>query len=176
MFMAKDKKDKGAEARGKEEKPQEKTEKKGDKKRVNIIRVMETNLDGNMPVKRAIRRVKGVSFMLSNAIAHTIDFSDRMLGEITDAQIQQLEDVISHPEKHGIPQWMYNRRFDPVSGETKHVVVSNMDFTQKMDINEMKKKKTYKGQRHAVRLTVRGQRTRGSFRKGKQVGVSKKKK
>jgi small subunit ribosomal protein S13 len=145
-----------------------------EKGRVNIIRVMETNLDGNRPVRRAIRRVRGVSFMFSNAVSHKIDFADRKLGEIGDSEIQKLEDVMTNPQKYGIPQWMCNRRSDPVTGEDRHLTVSALEFAKKMDINEMKKKKTYKGIRHSEHLTVRGQRTRGSFRKGKVVGVSRK--
>ena len=38
----------------------------------------------------------------------------------------------------------------------------------------MKKIKSYKGMRHAYGLPVRGQRTRGNFRKGVTVGVMKK--
>jgi small subunit ribosomal protein S13 len=44
-----------------------------------------------------------------------------------------------------------------------------------MDINELKRIKCYRGIRHAAKLPVRGQRTRGSFRTGKTVGVSRKK-
>jgi len=166
----------------KEEKPAEtgehakepaKEQAKG-KERVNIIRVMETNLDGNMPVRRAIRRVRGVSFMFSNAVSQKIDFADRKLGEIGDSEMKKLEEVMTNPQKFGIPQWMCNRRADPVTGEDRHLTVSSLEFAKKMDINEMKKKRTYKGIRHGEHLTVRGQRTRGSFRKGKVVGVSRK--
>ena len=159
-----------------ERKEQPKVEAKNpeQKERVNIIRVMETNLDGNKTVKRAIRNIKGVSFMFSNAICQNIDFADKKLGELGDSETQKLEDVITNPSKYNIPTWMYNRRTDPASGEDKHLSVSTMDFVQKMDVNEMKRKKTYKGIRHTEHLTVRGQRTRGSFRKGKVVGVSRK--
>lgn len=166
------KEDKPAEAKEREQ-AKEPTKEQA-KERVNIIRVMETNLDGNRPVRRAIRRVRGVSFMFSNAVSHKIDFADRKLGEIGDSEMQKLEDVITNPQKYGIPQWMCNRRTDPVTGVDRHLTVSSLEFAKKMDINEMKKKKTYKGIRHTEHLTVRGQRTRGSFRKGKVVGVSRK--
>jgi small subunit ribosomal protein S13 len=39
----------------------------------------------------------------------------------------------------------------------------------------MKKIKSYKGIRHMFNLPVRGQRTKGNFRKGKSVGVVRKK-
>jgi small subunit ribosomal protein S13 len=70
---------------------------------------------------------------------------------------------------------MLNRKRDPVTGEDKHLAVSELELTHKMDIDLMRKLKSYKGVRHSIGLPVRGQRTRGSFRKGKTVGVSKKK-
>ena len=141
----------------------------------NIVRVLETNLDGSKPVSLAIRRVKGVSFMLSNAICQKFDAPGKKVGDLTEAEIKNLEDIITDPMKHGIPIWMLNRRSDPETGTDRHLSVSTLDFTRGMDINEMKKKKSYRGVRHIQNLPVRGQRTRGSFRKGKVVGVSKKK-
>ena len=140
-----------------------------------IIRLVETNIDGNKPVRTAITRVKGVGKMFSNAIVAKTGLGDKLLAECSEAEIQTLEDVITNPAKHGIPEWMFNRRFDPVTGETRHISVSGMDFTQKMDVDKEKRMKSYRGIRHIQHLPVRGQRTRGSFRKGKTVGVSKKK-
>ncbi len=140
-----------------------------------IIRLAETNLDGEKPVRTAIRSIRGVSFMLSNAIASVTGFGDKNLGQLSGEEYKRLEDVIANPEKHNIPVWLLNRRADPMTGEDRHLTVSKLEFAHKMDINEMKKLKTYKGVRHAVGLTVRGQRTRSSFRRGSIVGVKRKK-
>jgi len=149
--------------------------KKGDLKSQDIIRIAETNLDGAKKVSDAIRRIRGVSFMMSNAISKLSGFGEKRLGELSDEERNKLEDMIMNPQKHGVPVWMYNRRRDPTTGENKHLAVSELEFTQKMDIGLMRKLKTYKGVRHSLGLPVRGQRTRGSFRKGKTVGVSKRK-
>lgn len=141
-----------------------------------IVRLAETNIDGGKPVRSALRSVKGISFMLSNAICKVTGFGDRKLAELSEGEVKNLEDMISDPIKHGIPAWMLNRRLDPMSGKDSHLSVSTLDFTNKMDIDRMKKFKSYKGVRHIHHLPVRGQRTRGSFRRsGKTVGVSKKK-
>jgi small subunit ribosomal protein S13 len=141
----------------------------------NIVRVLETNLDGSKPVSLAIGRIRGVSFMLANAVSQKFGASGKKVGDLSEDEIKRLEDIIGNPGKHGIPSWLLNRRADPESGEDRHLSVSTMDFTKTMDINEMKKKKSYRGVRHIQNLPVRGQRTRGSFRRGKVVGVSKKK-
>ena len=140
-----------------------------------IMRLVETNLDGRQEVKTAIRSIPGISYMLSNAIVKLGGFKGKKLGELSDDEIKKLESYITRPEKYNIPRWMFNRRNEPATSEDKHLSASALDFTTKMDINEMKKMKTYKGQRHAVGLPVRGQKTRGSFRHGKSVGVSKSK-
>jgi small subunit ribosomal protein S13 len=140
-----------------------------------ILRLAETNLDGGKPVRAAIRSIKGVSFMFSNAVSKVSGLGDRKLADLSDGELKNLEDVILNPGKHGIPAWLFNRKKDPVTGKTSHIAVSALDFTKRMDIDRMKKVKSYRGVRHIHHLPVRGQRTRGSFRKGKTVGVSRKK-
>lgn len=140
-----------------------------------IVRLAETNLDGGKPVRAAIRGIKGVSFMMGRAVSHVSGLGDRKLSDLSDGELRNLEDIIVNPGKHGIPTWLCNRRSDPSTGKDSHLSVSTLDFTHKMDIDQMKKAKSYKGIRHIHHLPVRGQRTRGSFRKGKTVGVSKKK-
>jgi small subunit ribosomal protein S13 len=168
--MAEDRPDKPTE-KGEQEKPQEKRVQQAQQ----IVRLVETNIDGGRPVRTAIRSIKGVSFMFSNAVAKASGLGDRKLADLSDGEIKNLEEIILNPDKHGIPAWMFNRKRDPPTGKDSHLSVSNLDFTNKMDIDRMKKFKSYRGVRHIHHLTVRGQRTRGSFRRGKTVGVSKKK-
>lgn len=139
-----------------------------------IIRLGETNIDGSKRVEVAIRQIKGVSFAYAHAIAKTFGYEDKMIGDLSEDELKNLENMITAPEKHNIPSWLFNRRMDPDSGTDKHIVTSNLELTQKMDKERMKKVKSYKGIRHMFGLPVRGQRTRGSFRKGKSVGVSRK--
>jgi len=141
-----------------------------------IIRVADTNLDADRKVARAIMEVKGVGPMFANAVANVCGFKEKLIKELAEDEIKKLEDILANPSKYGIPVWMLNRRGDPQTGEDRHLIVSTLDFARIMDINEMKKMKTYKGVRHASGLPVRGQRTRSSFRtKGRTVGVQKKK-
>lgn len=140
-----------------------------------IVRLVETNLDGSRPVRTAIRSIKGVSFMLSDAVSKVSGLGDRRLSELSEGELKNLEDIILNPQKHGIPAWITNRRSDPITGKTTHLSASGLEFTNKMDIDRMKKIKSYRGIRHIHHLPVRGQRTRGSFRHGKSMGVTKKK-
>lgn len=145
-----------------------------EKKRIKeIIRLVETNLDGEKPVKVAIRSIRGVSFMFSNAIVFVSGFDGKKLGDLSEQEMKRLEDIILNPAKYNIPVWLYNRKREPETGENKHLTVSRLELAHKMNINEMKKLRTYKGIRHQLGLPVRGQRTRSSFRKGGIVGVKK---
>jgi small subunit ribosomal protein S13 len=140
-----------------------------------IIRFVETNLSGNKNVEDAIRRIDGISFMLSNAIARKCGFRGKKLGQLSEGEMKRLEDAILNPQSIGIPEWMLNHRSEPATGKARHLTASQLEFTHKMDINELKKMKCYRGVRHIQGQPVRGQRTRSSFRKGKSVGVKRKK-
>lgn len=169
--MEKEQRTKAEKGKDKGKKPQEEAKKEARVK--DIIRLVETNLDGGKKVRVAIRKIRGVSFMFSNAVAKNIDFADKKLGELSEQEMQKLEEVIMNPERFGIPSWLYNRRKDPATGKDSHLSVSRLELTQKMDINEMKKMKSYRGVRHILGLRVRGQRT--SSGGGKAVGVIRKK-
>jgi len=146
-----------------------------EKARQEIIRLAETNLDGRKTTEAALRKIKGVSFMFSNAVTGACGFRGRRLGELSEQELKKLEDAITNPGKFGIPSWMYNRKSEPLTGENRHLVASQLEFANKTDINELKKLKCYRGVRHLFGLPVRGQRTRSSFRRGRTVGVRRKK-
>ena len=143
------------------------------KRPTNIIRVSETNLDGSKPAHIAIRHVSGVGDMFSHAVRTVAPFTSKKLMDLNPQEMATLIDIIQHPEKYNIPSWLYNRRKDPIKGTNVHLVASTLDFTHKMDINDLKKLRTYKGVRHSLGLPVRGQRTRSSFRGGATVGVKR---
>ena len=172
--MAKDeipkKEKKDAAEAPKEGKPQETPK----KELISIVRVMETDLPGNRRIGDAIRLISGVSFTMGNAIAGLCPFADKNVGELSEEEIKQIEDMIQNPSKHGIPSWAFNRRKDLETGQDVHFSASKLEITHKMDIDRLKKIRCYRGVRHMQGLPVRGQRTRSSFRKsGKAVGVSK---
>ena len=140
-----------------------------------IVRFLGADVKGESKLGNGLRRVKGISFMYANAVcdAAGID-SNVQVGNLTDAQINKLTEIIKHPAKYGIPTWLLNRRKDRETGEDRHIVTSDLKFEKEFDIKNLKKIKVYRGIRHSYGLPVRGQRTRGHFRHGKTVGVRKK--
>lgn len=141
-----------------------------------IIRIYGTDIKGETKLFVALQKIKGVNDVFANAVCKKCNLSyTKKVGDLSDQELKKIEDMLKYPKKYGFPEWMLNRRKDPVSGENKHLVGPDLDFTKKQDIEKMIKIRSYKGVRHMYGLPVRGQRTRGSFRKGKTVGVSRKK-
>ena len=144
----------------------------------HILRVANTDLDGNKPILNAMRKIKGVSFMFANMVCKIAKIDEKKkVGYLSDEDAKLLDDIIRNPLKYNAPIWMLNRRNDYETGENKHINTGDIDFYRGTDIKRLKVIRSYKGMRHAEGQPVRGQRTRSNFRKnkGKVVGVSKKK-
>lgn len=144
----------------------------------HIVRIVNTDLDGNKPIVHAMRKIKGVSFMLANAVCALAGVDkQKKTGTLLDPEIKKIDEILKNPKKFGAPSWMLNRRRDYETGEDLHILTTDIKFIRDNDIKRMKMIKSYKGFRHAYGLPVRGQRTKSNFRKnkGKGLGVQKKK-
>ena len=142
-----------------------------------FVRISNTDLDGNKSISNALIKIKGISFMFSNAICNVANVGRReKTGYLKDEQVSRIDEVIKDPAKFGIPTWMFNRKKDPEDAQNRHLIGSNLTFIQDNDVKMLKKIKTYKGIRHVAGLPVRGQRTKSNFRKnkGKVLGVKRK--
>jgi small subunit ribosomal protein S13 len=173
MTAEKEAKEKGAK---KEEKAEKKEEKfaRPEKRLLNVVRLGETNLDGNRKVSSAILEIPGISFSFSRIIADISGLGERKVSELKENELQKLEDIMDHPEKYKIPSWMYNRRKAVEKGSVAHMTTSQLELSQRGDIDREKKIRSYRGVRHMLGQPVRGQRTRSSFRSGGTVGVQRK--
>ncbi|MBS3113949.1 30S ribosomal protein S13 [Candidatus Woesearchaeota archaeon] len=142
-----------------------------------FVRIANTDLDGNKPIQHALIKIKGISFMFSNAVLNVADIEKtKKAGYLEDNEAAKIDEVIKDPSKFGIPSWLFNRKSDPEDNTNRHLTGPILTFTQDNDIKMMKKIKSYKGIRHSLGLPVRGQRTKSNFRKnkGKVMGVKKK--
>jgi small subunit ribosomal protein S13 len=142
-----------------------------------IIRVAREDLNATLPIERSLWKIKGVGKNFAHAVRVGLGHdSNKKLNELTEKEIKKLEDCIYHPEKYNIPNWLYNKRRDIKTGEDKHFIGSDLVLRLKNEIDFLKKIRCYRGVRHWSGRPVRGQRTRGHFRKGGTVGVKRKKK
>lgn len=140
-----------------------------------IVRVHGTSLDGTKPIPYALRDIKGVGIRLARTIVKRVGLDQRQrLGNLSDAEVKRLEDLLEAPGERGLPTWMLNRRKDPETGGDLHLLTSDLTLRMKSDIDQMREIRSWKGERHAKGLKVRGQRTKTTARKGRSIGVSRK--
>lgn len=138
----------------------------------HMVRIARRDVDGNKPVVNGLADIKGVGIALSGALCASMGFGlNQKIGFLSDDQINELEEAVKNPKKYNIPDWMLNRRNDYETGQTEHLIESDLMMRLRDDLNRMKKIRSYKGRRHEVGLPVRGQRTKSTFRKGSSVGV-----
>lgn len=140
-----------------------------------IVRLHGTSLDGTKTLPYALCGIKGVGIRVAHAIVERsgLDQSQR-LGDLSEADIKRLGDVLENPAAWGVPTWLLNRRKDRQTGEDLHLLTSDLTLSVKEDIDLMREIRSWKGERHSRGLKVRGQRTKTTARKGRSIGVSRK--
>ncbi len=145
-----------------------------------IVRIANRDLDGRLPVYRAITKIKGISHRMARMIAmgfekqNGIPF-DAKIGSMTEENDRELEKIIFNPISAGIPVWAVNRRKDFSDGNNKHLVMADLDLELRKDLQRLGMIKSYRGLRLVWGLPVRGQKTKSTHRgKGPVVGVTKK--
>lgn len=138
-----------------------------------IVRLLSTDVPGDLSLQRSLIRIKGISFMFAHAICVSLNMDKKKkIGVMSTDELKKIENFVKTPE---LPLWMLNRRKDTETGSNMHLVMASLDLKKMEDINTLRKIRAYKGVRHELGLPVRGQRTRSSFRKNKTMGVSKRK-
>ncbi|ARM75760.1 30S ribosomal protein S13 [Acidianus manzaensis] len=139
-----------------------------------IVRLFGQDIDGTMKVPYALAMIKGIGYNTARAIVMKTGLDkDKRLGELTDAQLKKIEEIMANKQVNGLPSWMYNRRKDYETGQDLHLVTSELIFYARNDIEREKKAKSWRGVRHSLGLKVRGQRTRTTGRIGTTVGVKR---
>ena len=96
-------------------------------------------------------------------------------GELSPEEVETLISIISNPQQFNIPAWFLNRQRDHKDGKTYQNISQQIDVKLREDLERMKRVRVHRGLRHYWNLRVRGQHTKTTGRRGKTVGVSKKK-
>ena len=147
--------------------------------RRGIIRLAGKDVLGHIPLRRALLAVKGIGHTTSKSVAKIIAkelkvTEDVKVGTFTDAQIEQIDDILARIQDHGLPSYLLNRRKDAETGKDVHNTMSDLIFSTRQDIEKEKKLYSWKGYRHAYGQKVRGQRTKNTGRHGMSLGVIRK--
>jgi small subunit ribosomal protein S18e len=96
-------------------------------------------------------------------------------GELTTEELERIVTILQTPTQYKIPSWFLNRQRDITDGKDTQVVSNSLDSKTREDLERLKKIRSHRGLRHYWGLRVRGQHTKTTGRRGRTVGVSKKK-
>ncbi|GFY52045.1 40S ribosomal protein S18 [Trichonephila inaurata madagascariensis] len=142
----------------------------------HILRVMNTNIDGRKKVMFALTAIKGIGRRFANVVCKKADISlNKRAGELNEEEVEKLITVITNPRQYKIPDWFLNRQKDIKDGKFSQVTSNNLENKLREDLERLKKIRAHRGLRHYWGLRVRGQHTKTTGRRGRTVGVSKKK-
>jgi small subunit ribosomal protein S13 len=140
----------------------------------HLVRLGGKDLDGSKKILAALSDIKGVGYNFANALVSKLGINPHTrLGSLSEQQINEIESALKGVSDIRLPEWIFNRRKDPETGETKQLLSAELEFVVKNDIEREKSIQSWKGIRHSLGLKVRGQRTRTTGRKGRTVGVRK---
>jgi len=160
----------------KEKQEKEKTPVKRRDKEVDevLVRIMNKDIPGSKNIYSGLRRIKGVSWSISNIVCVKLGLErTKRISELSAEEIKKIEEFLKNFDTF---KFLKNRQNDFDSGEDKHLLNVDLDLKKEFDIKRLKKIKSYRGMRHSLKLPTRGQRTRSNFRRGGlAVGVRKKK-
>ncbi|KDD73975.1 ribosomal protein S13/S18 [Helicosporidium sp. ATCC 50920] len=142
----------------------------------HILRVLNTNVDGKEKIQYALTSIRGIGRRFSNICCKKaeIDLS-RRAGELSPEELESIMTIVANPRAYKIPDWFLNRQKDIRDGRFSQITSSAMDTKLREDLERLKKIRNHRGLRAYWGLKVRGQHTKTTGRRGKTVGVSKKK-
>eukprot|EP01088_Endostelium_zonatum_P000751 TRINITY_DN109_c0_g1_i1.p1 TRINITY_DN109_c0_g1~~TRINITY_DN109_c0_g1_i1.p1 ORF type:complete len:162 (-),score=23.12 TRINITY_DN109_c0_g1_i1:189-674(-) len=142
----------------------------------HILRVLNTNIDGRIKIVNALTAIKGIGRRFATvALKKAVIDTTKRAGELTLKDLDHVIDVVQHPRQYKIPDWMLNRQRDIVDGRYQQIVSNALDAKLREDLARLRRMRCHRGLRHHWNLRVRGQHTKTTGRKGRTVGVSKKK-
>ncbi|KIY98606.1 40S ribosomal protein S18 [Monoraphidium neglectum] len=142
----------------------------------HILRVLNTNVDGKQKVMYAMTAIRGLGRRFSNLVCKKaeVDMKKRA-GEITAEELEQMMTIVANPRQYKIPDWFLNRQKDIKDGRFSQITSSGLETKLRDDLERLKKIRNHRGLRHYWGLRVKGQHTKTTGRRGKTVGVAKKK-
>lgn len=138
-----------------------------------IVRIVNTDIDGNKPTVVGLQSIKGVGKRVAEIVVQKAGV-DRLekIGNVDEAKVEEMTKLIATYSDYA-PTWAINRQHDYETGEDQHIVGNDLEIVLKDDLNRLKMIRCYRGLRHETGHKVRGQRTRSNGRKGLTLGVSK---
>jgi small subunit ribosomal protein S13 len=159
----------------KEEKKEAKQqEKKKDSDFNYIVRIANTDIDGEKRIIFGLTQIKGLGRRMATFVADSAGIDRKIkCGNLKEPQLEKINSVLQTMNEKA-PSWILNHRKDYDTGKDLHLIGGDIEMRLRDDVNLLKMIRSYRGIRHESGLRARGQRTRANNRRGLSLGVSKK--
>ena len=142
----------------------------------HLLRIQNTNVKGKDKVMFALTSIKGVGQRFSNLVLKLAEIDlNKRAGELTESEIELINKIFASPSEWGVPKWFLNRQSCPREGTASQLIANQVASKLREDLERLKKIKSNRGLRHFWGLKVRGQKTCSTGRRGRTLGVQRKK-
>lgn len=144
-----------------------------------IVRIAGKDLDGHLKLYKALFKVKGIGQNLAKTLERIIERElgikpGSRIGDLTEEQIDKIDVILKNPQLSGVKNFLLNRARDKESGKDLHLLMNDLVFAIRQDVQAEKDTRTWRGWRHSLGQRVRGQHNRTTGRTGMTVGVLRK--
>ena len=129
----------------------------------------------DLPVGLYLQRNRRLCHYYDSVADHLFIFPFNRAGELTNEELERLVTIMQNPTQYKVPQWFLNRQKNFVDGKYTQLLANGLDNQMREDLERLKKIRAHRGLRHYWGVRVRGQHTKTTGRRGRVVGVSKKK-
>lgn len=124
----------------------------------------------------ALTAIKGCGRRYAGLVCRKAEVDlNKRAGELDQAELERIVNIMQNPKNYKIPDWFLNRQKDSKDGKYSQLLSNNLDNKLREDLEHLKKIRVHRGLRHSWGLRVRGQHTKTTGRRGRTMGVSKKK-
>ena len=131
-----------------------------------LIRILSTDIPGSRKVNIGLTYIKGISFSMSNAVCYILKMDkNKKIGELSKEEIERITAEIKNPK---VPDYFKNRRNDFDTGETRHLVTTELDLKKEFDIKRMKKNTLLQRCKTFSRVASKGSENKEPFQKERQ--------
>ncbi|KAL6946451.1 ribosomal 40S subunit protein S18A [Hanseniaspora osmophila] len=132
----------------------------------HILRLLNTNVDGNIKIVYALTHIRGVGRRYANLVCKKADVDlQKRAGELTQEELERIVQIMQNPIQYKVPAWFLNRQKDVNDGKDYHNLANNLESKLRDDLERLKKIRAHRGIRHFWGLKVRGQHTKTTSRR-----------
>ena len=73
-----------------------------------ILRLIDTDIDGNKPLYHGLTKVRGIGPRFANAVCNISKIKKtKKIGDLTDKDVEKITEIVRNPLKYGIPKWIH---------------------------------------------------------------------